>query len=113
MSDPRISPRIMATLEYLPACKMNLREAAVKAGYSKTYARKLVGRFAREPHLQEALCRRISRLLEEAGQSDKVIVARILQRWHIDAHRVSGGFVTSEKHLPLRSQSPGRKITII
>lgn len=91
--DDLIPPQMVIVLELLPSCGMNFREAGVKAGYSPSYARKIVGRFAREPRLQKALHARMRRLLEEAQESDQLIVERILQRQHFDAHPVAGSYL--------------------
>jgi hypothetical protein len=92
-SDP-IPPKMLILLEWLPACGMNFRRAAVKAGYTTSYARKIVGRFARDAVLQGALRKRIERLLAEAGASDRAVVERVLQREHFRHHPISGSFVT-------------------
>ena len=89
-----IPPKMLIVLEYLPSCNMNFRTAAVKAGYSASYARKIVGKFATDPILQKALHERMKRLLNEAGESDRIIVERILQRQHFDQHRISGSYLT-------------------
>jgi len=36
----------------------------------------------------------MKRLLNEAGESDRIIVERILQRQHFNAHRLMGSYVT-------------------
>jgi hypothetical protein len=91
--DELIPPQIVIVLELLPSCGMNFRKAGVKAGYSASYARKIVGRFAREPRLQKALHARMRRLLAEAQESDRLIVERVLQRQHFDAHPINGSYL--------------------
>jgi hypothetical protein len=88
-----IPPKMLIVLEFLPACDMSFVKAGVRAGYSDSYARKLSAKFARDARLQEALHERIRRLLNEAGQSDRIIVERILQHRHIDAHPIMGSYM--------------------
>jgi len=89
-----IPPKMLIILEFLPACGMSFIKAGVRAGYSESYARKLSVRFARDERLQKALHDRMKRLLNEAGESDRIIVERILQRQHFNAHRLMGSYVT-------------------
>ena len=89
-----IPPKMLIVLEFLPACGMSFVKAGVRAGYSDSYARKLSVKFARDVRLQEALHDRMRRLLNEAGESDRIIVERILQRQHFNAHPIQGSYMT-------------------
>jgi hypothetical protein len=89
-----IPPKMLIVLELLPACGMSFVKAGVRAGYSDSYARKLPAKFATDARLQEALHERMRRLLNEAGESDRIIVERILQRQHIGAHPIMGSSLT-------------------
>ena len=66
----------------------------LRAGYSDSYARKLSARFARDERLRRALHARMRRLLDEAGESDRVIVERILQRRYMDEHPKRATYLT-------------------
>lgn len=89
-----IPPKMLIVLEFLPVCEMSFIKAGVRAGYSESYARKLSVKFARDERLQEALHNRIKRLLSEAGESDRIIVERILERQHLNAHPFMGSCLT-------------------
>ena len=89
-----IPPKMLIVLEFLPACGMSFVKAGVRAGYSDSYARKLSVKFARDERLQMALHDRMRRLLNEAGESDRLIVERILQRQHIGAHPIVATYIT-------------------
>jgi predicted Zn-dependent protease len=89
-----IPPKMLIVLEFLPACGMSFVKAGVRAGYSDSYARKLSVKFARDERLQKALHERMRRLLNEAGESDRLIVERILQRQHFNAHPIQGSYMT-------------------
>jgi len=95
----RIPARMMMVLELLPSCGMSFTRAARRCGYSPSYAKKIVSRFAYEEPLRKALHERMKRLLEEAGESDRLIVERILQRKHYDAHRTRGYSITGRSPL--------------
>jgi predicted Zn-dependent protease len=92
--DNLIPPKMLIVLEFLPVCGMSFVKAGVRAGYSDSYARKLSVKFARDERLQEALHERMRRLLNEAGESDRLIVERILQRQHFNAHPIQGSYMT-------------------
>jgi hypothetical protein len=89
-----IPPKMLIILELLPSCGMDFRKAALRVGYSDSYARKISSRFAFDKTLQKALRERIRRLLAEAGESDRQIVEDILQRQHFDAHPIRGTYLT-------------------
>lgn len=96
-----IPPKMLIVLELLPACGMDFVKAGVRAGYSESYARKLSSKFFFDARLQEALHVRIRRLLSEAGESDKDIVERVLQRQHLDAHPVRGSSLTGRSPMEI------------
>jgi hypothetical protein len=73
---------------------MDFRRTAVRVGYSDSYARKISSRFAHDETLQRALRERMKRLLAEADESDRLIVERILQRQHFNAHPIAGTYLT-------------------
>ena len=85
---------MLIVLEFLPACDMDFRKAGVRAGYSPSSAAKLSTKFARDQRLQHALHERMKRLLAEAGESDRLLVERVLQRRHFHAHPIRGSFLT-------------------
>jgi hypothetical protein len=89
-----IPPKMLIVLEFLPVCGMSFVKAGVRAGYSDSYARKLSVKFARDERLQKALHERMTRLLNEAGESDRLIVERILQHQHIGAHPIVATYIT-------------------
>jgi hypothetical protein len=89
-----IRPKMLMILELLPSCQMSFYKAARRVGYSDSYARKISSKFAYDEMLQKALHKRMKRLLAEAGESDRLIVERILQRQHIDAHPIRGSCLT-------------------
>ena len=89
-----IPPKMLIVLEFLPVCDMDFSKAGMKAGYSPSYAGKLSAKFARDARLQRALHERMKRLLAEAGESDRLLVERILQRRHFDAHPIQGPYLT-------------------
>ena len=88
-----IPPKMLIVLEFLPACDMDFRKAGVRAGYSPSYAAKLSTKFARDERLQRALHERMKRLLAEADESDRLLVERILQRRHFNAHPIQGSYI--------------------
>ena len=81
--------RTLAALEFLPACGMDFRKAAIRAGYKSSYAQKLAWRFMHEPQLRELFQQRIQRLLEETGEADRELVKKILQGQHMMSHRIN------------------------
>lgn len=89
-----IPAKMIIVLEFLPSCGMSFVRAGVRAGYSESYARKLSTKFATDEGLQRALQERMRRLLEEAGESDRLMVERILQRQHFNEHRIMGSYLT-------------------
>ena len=52
-NDP-IPPKMLMVLEFLPSCGMSFNKAALRVGYSDSYARKISSKFAALPlsHLQ-------------------------------------------------------------
>ena len=84
---------MLMILEFLPSCGMSFYKAALRVGYSDSYARKISSRFGRDETLQKALHARMRRLLAEAGDSDKLLVERILQRQHFNAHPIMGSYL--------------------
>jgi hypothetical protein len=95
-----IPPKLLMILELLPSCGMSFYKAALRVGYRPSYARKISSKFAYDERLPKALQERMKRLLAEAGESDRLIVERILQRQHIDAHPIRGMFITGRAHFP-------------
>ena len=95
-----IPPKMLMILELLPSCGMSFYKAALHVGYRPSYARKISSKFAYEKRLQKALHERMKRLLAEAGESDRLIVERILQRVHLTAHPIRGTFITDRTHFP-------------
>ncbi len=93
-------PKLAMILELLPSCGMSFYQAALRVGYSHSYARKISSKFACDAVLQKALHERMQRLLAEAGESDRLIVERILQRQHIGCHPIVGGYITDRTHFP-------------
>ena len=91
-NDP-IPPKLLIILELLPSCGMSFYKAALRVGYSDSYARKISSRFAYDETLQKALRDRIKRLLAEADESDRVVLERLLQRQHFDAHPLRGTYL--------------------
>ncbi len=86
--------KMLMVLEFLPSCGMSFYKAALRVGYSDSYARKISSRFADDGHLQAALRDRIKRLLAEAEECDRLVLERLLQRQHFDAHPIQGSYLT-------------------
>ena len=89
-----IPPKMLMILELLPCCEMSFYKAALRVGYSPSYARKISSRFAYNETLRQALRNRMIRLLAEADRSDRLIVERLLQRQHFHAHPIRGTYIT-------------------
>ena len=92
-NDP-IPPKMLMVLEFLPSCGMSFNKAALRVGYSDSYARKISSKFADDKRLQKALRDRIKRLLAEAKESDRLILERLLPRQHFNAHPICGTYLT-------------------
>src|SRR5512133_3434322 len=97
-----IPAKMVIVLEFLPACGMSFVKAGVRAGYSESYARKLAAKFATDEGLQQALHQRMRRLLDEAEESDRLIVERILQRQHFSEHPIMRSYLTGRSPFAVR-----------
>ncbi len=95
-----IPPKMLMILELLPSCRMSFYRAALRVGYSDSYARKISSKFAYDETLQQALRDRMIRLLAEADESDRLIVEHILQRQHFHAHPICGTYITGRTPFP-------------
>jgi len=103
MDESNVIPaKLGIVLEFLPACGMSFVKAGVRAGYSESYARKLSAKFATDEGLQQALHQRMRRLLDEAGESDRLIVERTLQRQHFSEHPIMGSYLTGRGPFAVR-----------
>jgi len=89
-----ITPKMVMILELLPSCGMSFYKAALRVGYSDSYAHKISSRFAYDETLQKALHARMRRFLAEADESDRLVLERLLQRQHFDAHPIRGTYLT-------------------